>query len=124
MCNASLLLETWPLLRACLGIKVCPRRSIPPVCASCSWSHPSNARFLLLVLNHTSASNPFPPSLDHHDWRLNWHTRNDGHIRPWENRIKRVNGAGALLAIKEHEILDWLLPLSQHIDDILSKLTA
>lgn len=65
-----------------------------------------------------------PASLDHHNRRVDRYARDDGHTRPWKDGMKRIYGPRTLLAIKKHEILNWLLPLSQYIDHILRKLTA
>lgn len=50
--------------------------------------------------------------------------RNNGHGGAWEDGVKSIDWAGAVFAVKKHQVLDWLFALAQHIDDVLCQLAA
>jgi hypothetical protein len=57
--------------------------------------------------------------LDNHNRRLNRHTIHNRHARPRKDRVERIHRSRTVLAIKQHQILDRLFPLPQHIDHVL-----
>lgn len=68
----------------------------------------------------------YPPARSRkHDGGIDGRKRGDRkHGVVHEDGVKRIHGPRAILSIEQHEVLDRLLSLSQHVDDVLRKLTA